>query len=140
MEIVSKADIRSSEQAKAYVPKLRSILRYLGTCDGDMEKGSLRADSQRVGAQAGRAARHALRDQEHELDQLHRRAIEHEARRQIEIIEDGGTIEQETRLYDPGKARDALDALQGGGARPIAISPIPDLAAARADAGRGRSR
>ena len=73
MEIVSKPDIRSSEQAKAYVAKLRSILRYLGTCDGDMEKGIAARRRERVGAQAGRAARHALRDQEHELDQLHRR-------------------------------------------------------------------
>ncbi len=72
MEIVSTPDIRDAEQAKAYVTKLRSILRYLGTCDGDMEKGSLRADVERFRAQAGRAARHPLRDQEHELDHLHR--------------------------------------------------------------------
>ncbi len=72
MEIVSKPDIRDAEQAKAYVTKLRSILRYLGTCDGDMEKGSLARRRQRFRAQAGRAARHPLRDQEHELDQLHR--------------------------------------------------------------------
>ena len=73
MEIVSKPDLRSAEQAKAFLTKLRSILRYLGTCDGDMEKGSLARRRQRVGAQAGRTARHALRDQEHEFDQLHRR-------------------------------------------------------------------
>ena len=64
-------------------------------------------------------------------------AIEHEARRQIEIIEDGGTIDQETRLYDPGKRRDALDALQGGGAR-LPLFPRSGPAAARTDAGRGR--
>ena len=72
MEIVSKPDIRSSEQARAYVSKLRSILRYLGTCDGDMEKGSLRADVNVAVRRPGEAARHPLRDQEHELDQLHR--------------------------------------------------------------------
>ena len=103
MEIVSKPDIRSSEQAKAYVTKLRSILRYLGTCDGDMEKGSLRADVnvsvRKPGAPLGTRC---------EIKNMNSisfigDAIEHEARRQIEIIEDGGTIDQETRLYDPGK-------------------------------------
>ena len=72
MEIVSKPDIRDAEQAKAYVTKLRSILRYLGTCDGDMEKGSLRADVNVSVRKPGGAARHPLRDQEHELDRLHR--------------------------------------------------------------------
>ena len=104
MEIVSKPDIRSSEQARAYLTKLRSIIRYLGTCDGDMEKGSFRADVNVSCAQAGRSARHPLRDQEHELDRLHRsRSIEYEARRQIAILEDGGSIDQETRLFDPNK-------------------------------------
>ena len=72
MEIVSKPDIRDAEQAKAYVTKLRSILRYLGTCDGDMEKGSLRADVNVSVRKPGGAAWHPLRDQEHELDHLHR--------------------------------------------------------------------
>jgi aspartyl-tRNA(Asn)/glutamyl-tRNA(Gln) amidotransferase subunit B len=103
MEIVSKPDIRDAEQAKAYVTKLRSILRYLGTCDGDMEKGSLRADVnvsvRRPGGPLGTRC---------EIKNMNSisfigDAIEYEARRQIEIIEDGGTIEQETRLYDPGK-------------------------------------
>jgi aspartyl-tRNA(Asn)/glutamyl-tRNA(Gln) amidotransferase subunit B len=103
MEIVSKPDIRSSEQAKAYVSKLRSILRYLGTCDGDMEKGSLRADVnvsvRKPGAPLGTRC---------EIKNMNSisfigDAIEYEARRQIEIIEDGGTIDQETRLYDPNK-------------------------------------
>jgi aspartyl-tRNA(Asn)/glutamyl-tRNA(Gln) amidotransferase subunit B len=102
MEIVSKPDIRSSEQAKAYVTKIRSILRYLGTCDGDMEKGSLRADVnvsvRKPGAPLGTRC---------EIKNMNSisfigDAIEHEARRQIEILEDGGTIDQETRLYDPG--------------------------------------
>src|SRR5947209_5258338 len=103
MEIVSKPDIRSSEQAKAYVTKLRSILRYLGTCDGDMEKGSLRADVnvsvRKPGAPLGTRC---------EIKNMNSisfigDAIEYEARRQIDVLEDGGTIDQETRLYDPDK-------------------------------------
>ncbi|MGY4237048.1 aspartyl-tRNA(Asn)/glutamyl-tRNA(Gln) amidotransferase subunit B [Bradyrhizobium sp. USDA 4449] len=103
MEIVSKPDIRDAEQAKAYVTKLRSIMRYLGTCDGDMEKGSLRADVnvsvRKPGAPLGTRC---------EIKNLNSitfigQAIEYEARRQIEILEDGGKIDQETRLYDPNK-------------------------------------
>ncbi len=103
MEIVSKPDIRSSEQAKAYVTKLRSILRYLGTCDGDMEKGSLRADVnvsvRRPGDPFG------TRCEIKNMNSINfiGHAIEYEARRQIEIIEDGGVIDQETRLFDPDK-------------------------------------
>jgi aspartyl-tRNA(Asn)/glutamyl-tRNA(Gln) amidotransferase subunit B len=103
MEIVSKPDIRSAEQAKAYVAKLRSILRYLGTCDGDMEKGSLRADVnvsvRRPGSPLGTRCEIKNVNSIRFIGQ----AIEHEARRQIGIIEDGGTIEQETRLFDPDK-------------------------------------
>ncbi len=103
MEIVSKPDIRSSEQAKAYVSKLRSILRYLGTCDGDMEKGSLRADVnvsvRRPGDDLGTRCEIKNVNSIRFIGQ----AIEYEARQQIEIIEDGGSIDQETRLFDPGK-------------------------------------
>src|SRR4051812_46438731 len=103
MEIVSKPDIRSSEQAKAYVSKLRSILRYLGTCDGDMEKGSLRADVnvsvRKPGAPLGTRCEIKNMNSINFIGQ----AIEYEARRQIEILEDGGAIDQETRLYDPNK-------------------------------------
>src|SRR3989440_1910727 len=103
MEIVSKPDIRSSEQAKAYLAKLRSILRYLGTCDGDMEKGSLRADVnvsvRKPGAPLGTRCEIKNVNSIRFIGQ----AIEHEARRQIEILEDGGHIEQETRLFDPNK-------------------------------------
>ena len=103
MEIVTKPDLRSANEAKAFVGKLRTILRYLGTCDGDMEKGNLRADVnvsvRKPGAPLGTRC---------EIKNLNSirfigQAIEHEARRQIEIIEDGGTIEQETRLFDPDK-------------------------------------
>src|SRR5436305_13949712 len=103
MEIVSKPDIRSSEQAKAYLTKLRSILRYLGTCDGDMENGSLRADVnvsvRRPGGPLGTRCEIKNMNSINFIGQ----AIEYEARRQVEIIEDGGTIEQETRLFDPNK-------------------------------------
>jgi aspartyl-tRNA(Asn)/glutamyl-tRNA(Gln) amidotransferase subunit B len=103
MEIVSKPDLRSAEEAKAYVAKLRSILRYLGTCDGDMEKGNLRADVnvsvRRPGAPLGTRCEIKNVNSIRFIGQ----AIEHEARRQIGILEDGGTIEQETRLFDSGK-------------------------------------
>ncbi len=103
MEIVSKPDLRSSEEAKAYVSKLRTILRYLGTCDGDMEKGNLRADVnvsvRKPGAPLGTRCEIKNVNSIRFIGQ----AIEHEARRQIEILEDGGKIEQETRLFDPGK-------------------------------------
>jgi aspartyl-tRNA(Asn)/glutamyl-tRNA(Gln) amidotransferase subunit B len=103
MEIVTKPDLRSAEAAMAFLRKLRSVLRYLGTCDGDMEKGNLRADVnvsvRKLGAALGTRC---------EIKNLNSirfigQAIEHEARRQIEILEDGGKIEQETRLFDPLK-------------------------------------
>ena len=72
MEIVTKPDLRSAEEAKAFLGKLRTILRYLGTCDGDMEKGHLARRRERIGAPAGRRAGHALRDQEPQFDPLHR--------------------------------------------------------------------
>src|SRR6202166_660611 len=104
MEIVSKPDIRDAEQAKAYVAKLRSILRYLGTCDGDMEKGSLRAD---VNVSVRRFGETELgtRCEIKNMNSINfiGQAIEYEARRQVEILEDGGSIDQETRLFDPNK-------------------------------------
>lgn len=103
MEIVSKPDIRDAEQAKAYVTKLRSIMRYLGTCDGDMEKGNLRADVnvsvRKPGGPLGTRCEIKNMNSINFIGQ----AIEYEARRQIEIIEDGGQIEQETRRFDPNK-------------------------------------
>jgi len=103
MEIVSKPDIRSSEQAKAYVTKLRSILRYLGTCDGDMEKGSLRADVNVSVRRPGEPLGTRCEIKNMNSIAFIGEAIEYEARRQIGILEDGGTIEQETRLFDPNK-------------------------------------
>jgi len=105
MEIVSKPDLRSAEEAKAFLAKLRSILRYLGTCDGDMEKGNLRADVNvsvhKPGAPLG------IRCEIKNVNSIRfvGQAIEAEARRQIEILEEGGAVEQETRLFDPDKGR-----------------------------------
>jgi len=103
MEIVSKPDLRSAEEAKAYVAKLRAILRYLGTCDGDMEKGNLRADVNVSVRKPG--APYNTRCEIKNVNSIRfiGQAVEHEAWRQIGIIEDGGTIEQETRLFDPDK-------------------------------------
>src|ERR1700729_4550853 len=103
MEIVSRPDIRSSGQAKAYVTKLRSILRYLGTCDGDMEKGSLRADVNVSVRKPGGALGTRCEIKNMNSISFIGDAIEYEARRQIEILEDGGAMDQETRLYDPNK-------------------------------------
>ena len=100
MEIVSRPDMRSAAEAAAYVRKLRSILRYLGTCDGNMEEGSLRADVnvsvRRPGEEFG------TRTETKNLNSLRfiQQAIEYEVARQIEVIEDGGTVDQETRLFD----------------------------------------
>ncbi len=103
MEIVSKPDMRSAEEAKACVTKLRTILRYLGTCDGDMEKGNLRADVnvsvRKPGAEFGTRCEIKNVNSIRFIGQ----AIDYEARRQIGIIEDGGKINQETRLYDSSK-------------------------------------
>jgi aspartyl-tRNA(Asn)/glutamyl-tRNA(Gln) amidotransferase subunit B len=103
MEIVSKPDLRTSEEAKAYVTKLRTILRYLGTCDGDMEKGNLRADVNVSVRRPGDPLGTRCEIKNVNSIRFIGQAIEHEARRQIGIIEDGGTIDQETRLFDPGK-------------------------------------
>ena len=103
MEIVSKPDIRSSEQAQGYVSKLRTILRYLGTCDGDMEKGNLRADVNVSVRRPGEGLGTRCEIKNMNSIRFIGHAIEYEARRQIGIIEDGGSIDQETRLYDPNK-------------------------------------
>ncbi|KMO30811.1 Asp-tRNA(Asn)/Glu-tRNA(Gln) amidotransferase subunit GatB [Methylobacterium aquaticum] len=103
MEIVSKPDLRSSEEAKAYVTKLRTILRYLGTCDGDMEKGNLRADVNVSVRRPGDPLGTRCEIKNVNSIRFIGQAIEVEARRQIAIIEDGGTIDQETRLFDPNK-------------------------------------
>lgn len=103
MEIVSRPDLRSSEEAKAYVTKLRTILRYLGTCDGDMEKGNLRADVNVSVRRPGEGLGTRCEIKNVNSIRFIGQAIEIEARRQIEILEDGGKIDQETRLFDPNK-------------------------------------
>jgi aspartyl-tRNA(Asn)/glutamyl-tRNA(Gln) amidotransferase subunit B len=103
MEIVSKPDLRSSEEARAYLTKLRSIMRYLGTCDGNMEEGSLRADVNVSVRRPGDALGTRCEIKNVNSIRFVGQAIEYEARRQIGIIEDGGKIDQETRLFDPGK-------------------------------------
>jgi aspartyl-tRNA(Asn)/glutamyl-tRNA(Gln) amidotransferase subunit B len=103
MEIVSEPDMRTAEEAGAYLKKLRSILRYLGTCDGNMEEGSMRCDCnvsvRRPGEPLG------TRNEIKNVNSIRfvMQAIEYEARRQIEVLEDGGTIKQETRLFDSGR-------------------------------------
>ncbi|MFU0503107.1 Asp-tRNA(Asn)/Glu-tRNA(Gln) amidotransferase subunit GatB [Pseudaminobacter sp. NGMCC 1.201702] len=103
MEIVSKPDMRSADEAKAYLTKLRMIVRYLGTCDGNMDEGSMRADVnvsvRRPGGEFGTRCEIKNVNSIRFVGQ----AIEYEARRQIAILEDGGAIEQETRLFDPNK-------------------------------------
>jgi aspartyl-tRNA(Asn)/glutamyl-tRNA(Gln) amidotransferase subunit B len=103
MEIVSKPDLRSSEEAKAFIAKLRSILRYLGTCDGDMEKGNLRADVNVSVRRPGEPLGTRCEIKNVNSIRFIGQAIDHEARRQIDLLEDGGTIEQETRLFDPAR-------------------------------------
>ncbi|WP_292051450.1 MULTISPECIES: Asp-tRNA(Asn)/Glu-tRNA(Gln) amidotransferase subunit GatB [unclassified Brevundimonas] len=114
MEIVSRPDIRSPEQAVAYVKKIRTILMYLGTCDGDMEKGNLRADVNVSVCPVGNYDKFketgdfGFLGTRCEIKNVNSfrfisQAINYEARRQIEIIEDGGKVDQETRLYDPTK-------------------------------------
>jgi len=102
MEIVSKPDLRSAEQAGAYVRKLRAIVRYLGTCDGNMEQGSMRADVnvsvRRPGEDLGTRAEIKNVNSIRFIQQ----AIEHEAQRQVDVLEDGGAVVQETRLFDAG--------------------------------------
>ena len=103
MEIVSRPDMRSADEAKAYVTKLRQIMRYLGTCDGNMEQGSLRADVNVSVRKPG--GKFGTRCEIKNVNSIRfmGQAIEFEARRQIGILEDGGAIDQETRLYDAKK-------------------------------------
>ncbi|WP_439528447.1 Asp-tRNA(Asn)/Glu-tRNA(Gln) amidotransferase subunit GatB [Pannonibacter sp.] len=103
MEIVSKPDLRSSDEAKAYLTKLRIILRYLGTCDGNMDQGSMRADVNVSVRRPGEGFGTRCEIKNVNSIRFVGQAIEYEARRQIAILEDGGSIDQETRLYDAVK-------------------------------------
>ena len=137
MEIVSRPDIRGPEEAAAYVTKLRQILRYLGTCDGNMQNGNLRAD---VNVSVCRPGDYERYQESQDFSHLGTRceiknmnsmrfiqaAIEHEARRQIAILEDGGQVVQETRLYDPD--RDETRSMRSKEeAHDYRYFPCPDL-------------
>src|SRR5439155_14230968 len=103
MDIVSEPDLRSAEEGGLYLRKLRSILRYLGTCDGNMEEGSLRCDCNVSVRRPGQPL--GIRCEIKNLNSVRfvMQAIEYEARRQIDLLEDGGAVEQQTRLFDSGR-------------------------------------
>jgi aspartyl-tRNA(Asn)/glutamyl-tRNA(Gln) amidotransferase subunit B len=126
MEIVSRPDLRSADQAKAYLTKLRTIMRYLGTCDGNMEEGSLRADInvsvRKPGAPLGTRCEIKNVNSIRFIGQ----AIEHEARRQIELLEAGGSIHQETRLFD-AKTGETRSMRSKEEAHDYRYFPDPDL-------------
>ena len=103
MEIVSEPDMRSAEEAAAYIRKLRSIMRYIGSCDGNMEEGSLRCDVNVSVRRPGEALGTRCEIKNVNSIRFVQQAIEYEARRQIEVIEGGGTVKQETRLFDSGR-------------------------------------
>ncbi|NDH60371.1 MAG: Asp-tRNA(Asn)/Glu-tRNA(Gln) amidotransferase GatCAB subunit B [Alphaproteobacteria bacterium] len=103
MEIVSRPDMRSADEAAAYLTKLRSIVRYLGTCDGNMDEGSMRCDVNVSVRKPGSDLGTRCEIKNVNSIRFVKQAIEYEARRQVEIIEDGGKIVQETRLFDPGR-------------------------------------
>lgn len=103
MEIVSRPDMRSPEEAGAYLRKLRTILRYIGSCDGNMEQGSMRADVNVSVRRSGDPLGTRCEIKNVNSIRFVQQAIEYEARRQVDLIEDGGTVVQETRLFDPNK-------------------------------------
>ena len=137
MEIVSKPDLRSADEAKAYVGKLRTILRYIGSCDGDMEKGNLRADVNVSVRRPGEPLGTRCEIKNVNSIRFIGQAIEAEARRQIAIIEDGGAIDQETRLFDParGETRSMRSKEE---AHDYRYFPDPDLLPLELDPGVGR--
>ena len=126
MEIVSKPDMRSSEQARAFITKLRIILRYLGTCDGNMEEGSLRADVNVSVRRPGEPLGTRCEIKNVNSIRFIGQAIEYEARRQIEIIEEGGAIKQETRLFD-AKTGETRSMRSKEEAHDYRYFPDPDL-------------
>ena len=127
MEIVSHPDMRSAVEAQAYVKKLRAILRYLGTCDGNMEQGSLRADVNVSVRKPGDELGTRCEIKNVNSIRFIGQAIEYEARRQIDLIEDGGTVEQQTRLVRPEDGRDPRHALKKEEAHDYRYFPDPDL-------------
>jgi aspartyl-tRNA(Asn)/glutamyl-tRNA(Gln) amidotransferase subunit B len=134
MEIVSEPDIRSPEEAGAYLRKLRSILRYLGTCDGNMEEGSLRADVNVSVRKAGEAYRTRCEIKNVNSIRFVMHAVEAEATRQVALWEDGGEVQQETRLYDPQKGQ-TRPMRSKEHAHDYRYFPDPDLLPLELDAG-----
>lgn len=126
MEIVSMPDMRSSAQAAAYIRKLRTILRYLGTCDGNMEQGSMRADVNVSVRRPGDELGTRCEIKNVNSVRFASQAIEYEARRQIEVLEDGGVIQQQTRLYDP-RAGETRNMRSKEEAHDYRYFPDPDL-------------
>jgi aspartyl-tRNA(Asn)/glutamyl-tRNA(Gln) amidotransferase subunit B len=126
MEIVSKPDMRSSEEAAAFLRKLRAILRYLGTCDGNMDEGSMRADVNVSVRKPGGPLGTRCEIKNVNSMRFVGLAVDFEARRQIEVIEDGGTIRQETRLYD-SKRNETRSMRSKEEAHDYRYFPDPDL-------------
>jgi aspartyl-tRNA(Asn)/glutamyl-tRNA(Gln) amidotransferase subunit B len=135
MEIVSKPDMRSADEAKAYVTKLRQIMRYLGTCDGNMEQGSMRADVNVSVRKPGDAFGTRCEIKNVNSIRFMGQAIEFEARRQIGILEDGGKIDQETRLYD-AKRGETRSMRSKEEAHDYRYFPDPDLLPLKLDPAR----
>ncbi len=127
MEIVSKPDLRSPEEVNAYVKKLRSIMRYLATCDGNMQEGSLRADVN-VSVRKVGDNKYGTRCEIKNVNSIKfmQMAIEHEAKRQVELLEDGKAVDQETRLFDTKKNRTKSMRLKEE-AHDYRYFPDPDL-------------
>jgi len=126
MEIVSEPDIRSPEEAGAYLRKLRTVLRYLGTCDGNMDEGSMRADVNVSVRKTGEEFRTRCEIKNVNSIRFVMQAVEIEAKRQVALYEDGGTVVQETRLYDP--ARGETRSMRGKeDAHDYRYFPDPDL-------------
>jgi aspartyl-tRNA(Asn)/glutamyl-tRNA(Gln) amidotransferase subunit B len=134
MEIVSEPDLRSAEEASLYLAKLRSILRYLGTCDGNMEEGSLRCDANVSVRKPGGALNTRCEIKNVNSIRFLRQAIDYEARRQIELIEDGGEVVQETRLFDARKG-ETRSMRSKEFAHDYRYFPDPDLLPLELDAG-----
>ncbi|NIA70247.1 Asp-tRNA(Asn)/Glu-tRNA(Gln) amidotransferase subunit GatB [Pelagibius litoralis] len=133
MEIVSKPDMRSAEEAGAYLRKLRTILRYLGTCDGNMDEGSMRADVNLSMRRPGEPFGTRTETKNVNSIRFVQQAIEMEARRQVEVLEEGGEIRQETRLFDgmTGKSRSMRSKEE---AHDYRYFPDPDLLPLELDA------
>ena len=125
MEIVSKPDMRSPAEAGAYVRKLRAVLRYVGSCDGNMDQGSMRADVnvsvRRVRAPSESPAALGTRTETKNVNSVRfiQQVVDYEARRQVKLIESGGSVAQETRLFDPGSGGVAGAGGSGGVTRPM---------------------